>query len=171
MADTTPEDFEVKHDSVKDSIATLDSFLDRHNKGIGLGKIQLNTEAEQFLNLTYSELNKYDEQECNVASYILEQYALFLQKYTNRLQARHDWASDNIEKIVARLAMNYGDKFTKYEMRKQMIIADNEYAGALYAIVMETKVKSADIAFIVRNITSISNTLKSLAISKFKASS
>ncbi len=170
MADMTPEEFEVKDGSVKDSINTLDSFLDRHDKGIGLGKIQLNTEAEQFLNLTYSELNKYDEQECNVASYILEQYALFLQKYTNRLQARHDWASDNIEKIVAKLAMNYGDKFTKYEMRKQMIIADNEYAGALYAIVMETRVKSADVAFIVKNITSISNTLKSLAISKYKAS-
>ena len=171
MEDTIPKEFEVTNSSVKDRIDTLDSFLDSHNKALGLGKVQLNTEAQQFLSLTYSELNRYNEQECNIASYILEQYALYLQKYTNRLQAKHDWASDNIEKIVAKLAMNYGDKFTKYEMRKQMIIADNEYAGALHAIVMETRVKSADIAFIVKNITSISNTLKSLAISKFKASS
>jgi len=167
MAGITPEEFVVEDGSVKKRVEVLDSYLDNFSKGIGLGKVQLNIEAQQFLNLTYSELNKYDEQECNVAAYILEQYALFLQKYTNRLQARYEWASDNIEKIVAKLAMNYGDKFTKYEMRKQMIIADNEYATALYAIVMETKVKIADIAFIVRNITSISNTLKSLAKSKY----
>ena len=167
MAETTPEEFEVKSDSVKSRIDTLDSFLDKHDKELGLGKVMLNTEAQQFLNLSYAELNRYDEQECNVASYILEQYAFFLQKYTNRLQARYDWASDNIEKVVAKFASNYGDKFTKYEMRKQMIIADNEYAGAMYAIVMETRVKSADIAFIVKNITSISNTLKSLARSKY----
>lgn len=170
MTDTTPEEFIINDKSVEERVDILDSFLDDFNKNLGLGKVQLNTEAQQFLNLTYSELNKYDEQECNVAAYILEQYALFLQKETNRIQARRDWASDNIEKIVAKLAMNYGDKFTKYEMRKQMIVADNEYAGALYAIVMETRVKSTEISFIVRNITSISNTLKSLAISKFKAS-
>ena len=171
MTDTTPKEFEVKNSSVKERSDSLDSFLDKHDKELGLGKVQLNTEAQEYLSLTYSELNNYDEQECNIASYILEQYALFLQKYTNRLQARHDWASENITTIIGKIGNNYGDKWTKYEMRKAMVISDNEYAEALHAIVMECKAKINDISFIVRNITSISNTLKSLAISKFKASS
>ncbi len=169
MVDTTkPDEFTVKNESVKDRIETLDSFLDDYSHSLGLGKIQLNTEAQQYLELTYSELNAYDEEECNIASYILERYALFLQKQTNRIQAKHDWASENIIKVVGKVGNNYGDKWTKYEMKKAMVIQDNEYAQALQAIMMECQAKINETSFIVRNITSISNTFKSLAISKYK---
>ena len=170
MEDTTPKEFKVSNESVKDRIDTLDSFLDSYTEHVGLNKIGLNVEAQQYLQLDYAELSSYNTEECNIAAYALDRYALYLQKESNRNQAKYNWALENITKIVGKVGNNYGDKWTKYEMRMSMVIQDNEYAGALHTITMEMNAKITELSYISKNVSSISNTLKNLGRSKYESS-
>ena len=162
------QEFSINNKSVSERTNILETFLDNYDTKVGISNIKYNNTAKQFLELSYEELNSYDEEECCIAAYGLEQYALFLQKEINRNQAKCNWASENIVKVIGKVGNNYGDKWTKYEMRRAMVIEDNEYANALNTLLMEMSIKVTELAFLSKNVTSMSNTLKSLARSKQK---
>ncbi len=168
MEDTSkPEEFEVVNESVGTRVNILNSFLDNYDNSVGLGKIYFDDRVQEYLTLTYEELNSYDAEECNIAAYTLERYALYLQKEINRNQAKYNWALENIVKIIGKIGNNYGDKWTKYEMRRSMVINDNEYAEALNSLAMEMNIKITELSYITKNISSISNTLKNLSRNKY----
>lgn len=94
----------------------------------------LNSEIEEALNLSYDQLRSIAREECYILSYKLLQYSVYIQKIKNRYSNIKRWADSNINIMIGKESGNYGNTYTKFEEKKLLVIANDEYAKALYQI-------------------------------------
>lgn len=113
-------------DFIKDLEAKTENLLPINNP--------LNSEIEEALNLTYDQLRAISRDECYILSYKLLQYSVYIQKLKNRYANIKRWADNNINIMIGLEASNYGNTYTKFEEKKLLVIANNEYAKVLNQI-------------------------------------
>lgn len=108
----------------------MDSYLSSH----GLGKNTYNAVVDQYMNISPDVLSKMSADQLGEASYLLSQYALYLQREINQKKAILDWSDRNIDKLVMPILSNYGDKWTKFEEKRMSAILENPHAVELAGI-------------------------------------
>jgi hypothetical protein len=91
---------------------------------------------------------------------MLVEFGIAVQLEHNRQNAKQKWATHNLDIIIGKEQANYGDKYTKYEVRKAMIIADNEYAKALHKVIIDTDCNIEELNFLSSRINSLGEILK-----------
>lgn len=139
----------------------LDDIIEKI--GISFYKDEASIEA---LSLSYQQLKDMDQRECCILAYQLQQYGLYIQSITNRLNSISYWLNESLNKIVGKNCKNYGTDYTKFEEKKAAIIAENEAANYLMKLLIKSSGKNKELYSISAKIATMATTL--LEISKSK---
>ena len=151
---------------VDEKIVELETLLNDYSKALGLVAIQKDKDIEIILGMSHEELKVMDSEDAGIWSFRLARYASFLQKECNRHAAKNKWAEHNIKIIIAKNQANYGDKYTKYEVKRDMIIAENSYAQVLNRLLLQSMLRIEELNFISTRIHTMSNILLDISKSK-----
>lgn len=151
--------------SIEDKLAATVKVLDDYSKGVGLDTIQYNSDVEIVLKLNFESLSKMSADELASSAFILDQYALFLQRQINREKAKTNWAKSNLDVVVAENGQNF-DKYTKYELRIATIIKENDIARNLNQIIVKATTRLDELDFVATRIASMATKLETLHKSK-----
>lgn len=88
----------------KSSSATTDDALDRWESSLGLPvscPVEVELEATRLLSISPRVLHAMGSADLGEAAYVLEQFAFFLQRATNREQTRLRRAEENVRRLIA----------------------------------------------------------------------
>lgn len=145
----------------------LEEELDAFSRKNGMSGFMYNPMIDECLALTYEQMSKMDREECCKRAFILAQYGTYIQKQINRENAKLSWLDENISRIVAQECDSYGDKYTKYEVKRELVLSKNSAAEELNNLAKMCRVKIKDFDFIASNIKFMSSILLDLASSKW----
>lgn len=129
-------------------------------------RVKIEPVIEEALTLSYDQLKNIHYEECEILSYKLTQYGVYIQTTQNRFTNIKKWAENNINIICAKEHNNYGDKYTKYEEKKYLIIAHNLYAKALFNLLNKVSAKEQELYNVSQKIQNLSQSLHNVGISK-----
>ena len=157
---------EQKSHSVKEQLAKFEQILEEYTSRQGLGVLSYNQEVEKALNLTSLELAAMSAESCGEQSFVLFQYALYIQKEHNRQTMRVNWAKNNLKIIVAKECKQYGDRYTGFNEKEGLIIANNERAYSLNNIVLHAQARADELFFLSRKVQFMGDSLIELQKTK-----
>lgn len=140
-----------------------DDLLDEYEKGLGLVSVQP-ADISEYLNYTRDQLEKLTPAQCAETSYLLIQYAFFLQRSYNKEMARLNWAKATSKEILAESMGNY--KAYSYEERFYQAAKENAYASKLISIQKYCQQRVDRLNFLSASIKSLADCLKSIQINK-----
>lgn len=139
--------------------------LSEYENNIGLTNIKYSDNVKQFLELNADQLRGMSAEECNIGSFELSRYASMIQKECNTANRDLYWAKHNLEIIVSKNADGF-DKYKKFEERRGLVIAENEYAQSLNKLILESELRIQTLNFLSGKINTIANYLSELAQTK-----
>lgn len=146
--------------AVDERLKEAESILNEYDSRFLVNKLIVNPEVDNILEMKQNELRALSREDCFNYAFILAQFAAALQKEHNRQYAKLKWANHNLDIVVGSEYANYGDKFTKYEVKKILIIEDNIYAKTLNKIILDAITKLEEFNFISTRISNMSDILK-----------
>jgi len=146
----------------------FDSNLEKYSTTIGLGGFVQNPEAQAIMAYGFSELKGLSAEECTESAFILSQYSFFIQKELNRHKARLDWAEHNLDALVAKEGA-MSDQMVNNQVRRQIVVLNNEYAKELDKIATEERAKVNELSFLANGISFMANKLDELGKTKRSA--
>lgn len=133
---------------------------------LGLNGLKYDPQTEAILNLTHEELQKLDQHVCYGIAYELKKYVILLKKEENAIKAKLIWAEHNMDIMFGKYAKKYGDQYTSYEERKNMLKTDNQHAITLNKIILDAKLKIATIDSLSMQISNLFKILEGLSYAK-----
>jgi hypothetical protein len=145
--------------SLKEQMDQLDTILNQYEQSLGL-VIKQDSNIEKYINLGLDEIRKMPTVELAEVSYILSKYSMYIQKQHNIEMVRMNWAEHRIKKIISKELTQY--KYSSYDERKQLAIANNEVAQKLDDIRNYAKARSDRISFISSKLNEMSRSLNEL---------
>lgn len=139
--------------------------IDNYLQKIG-AKCKKPTKVEEILNLPYEDLRTLSAEECGENSFILSQYAYFLQQEYNYHKSKVDWCEVTITYAVA----NYGDPSTyvKPPEKAARLSFNNQAIKKVMKMQATARVMMNSLEFLSSKITSMVETLRYLQQSKRK---
>lgn len=143
----------------------LNNILDEYEKSIQL-KLKINNDIEEVLNLSRAELQSASAEECGENSYLLAQYAAYIQKEYNRHSAKYKWATQVSEIYIAKRAKEYGDKYTKFEEKCARVLENDSYAQSLINLKIKAETRMEDLSFLATRINTMGSMLEELQKTK-----
>jgi len=148
-------------ENINDKIANLDKMLDEFNTKIGV-KFSKSNLAEVIINYSSDDIRALSEEECLESAYVLYSHAGYIQKESNRLDARIRWLNRCIQIETADKIKMYGDKYTSFQERLLLINGDktNEYMSRLQDVLMHCEIRKEEISFISSRISAMANLLE-----------
>ncbi len=146
--------------------ATLEKHVEGTLQQIGLKGIVYDTDTNKYLQLTQEELKGMSAEECGAKAYALKQYSFYLQMEYNKAAGIMKWAIRNINAVLAKEYHNFGDKYTKYEVRRQLLIQNNAYAAEMYKQFQDAKVRCTTLRGLSRSVSFIASALSDLQQTK-----
>lgn len=156
-----------------DRLKEFEQVLDQYETSIGLKSIKYNAEVNACMSLTRAEVNAMTVQECTVYNLILTQYSAYLQMEYNRNKTRNEWATRELDLIVAQDASKYGygdeKNFVKYELVKSKIILANAGAKALYGIIKHAAARAQELEQMSTKVSMIARALFDVRMMKVKS--
>lgn len=102
---------------VAKKVTELEDKIENELKKDGLSGFIYSPAAEEYLNLSPSDLDKLTPAECSSAAFTLSQYAMYIRTKSNKIRAIKIWA----EKSLSVLATKYNKDFDKYDPRDYKI--------------------------------------------------
>jgi len=132
--------------SSQDKLKLFEKILDEYISTTGLPHIVRNSEVEGVLSLTRDELKGMTAEDCGINSFLLQQYATYIQKEHNRNNVRVQWATRELSLIVATQESRFrtGD-YMKYELLLNKIICGDIAAAALSKIVKYASARATEL--------------------------
>jgi hypothetical protein len=134
--------------------------INQYLEQIGLSKILYNSEIEESLALTREEIQHMPDNERIAHAFVLMQYSAFLQKENNEHSAKLKWAEHNLKIMYGKEARKYGDKYTSYEERMDMVLGDNSFANALNKMVLAASMRVKSLEFMASKINAMAQILR-----------
>ncbi len=118
---------------MKEQLEQLDKLLDEYEQGkVGLPALQINPQAQHYMNLTQEQLNKLAPDECGEGAVLLNSMALHVQRSFNKEMSRVKKAEAAITKIIVSILQQYNAPSA--QERRELAIANNEAASKWLAI-------------------------------------
>lgn len=140
----------------------FESELDGLVSSIGISYVK-DDYAIKALELTYEQLVKISPQEALIANFKLQQYGMYIHSLFNRAENIKNWANHNLNVVVGKYGQQFGDKWTKFEERKAMVVSGNTFATALNNILLKASAKSIELNGISAKIEKIAYALHELS--------
>lgn len=163
-------------DSVKNDRQKWDILLDEYEKSLGLPATTENAgdvtvkefkhieEVEDYLQMNRDQFEALDANGCASIAYVLEQYALYIQRAQNREIARVNWARSYIKEVIANELNDY--KAYGYEEKSVMAIKGNDFASKLDKIARYAQQRVDRLQFIAASVKNLANILLATMRSK-----
>lgn len=139
-------------------IKEMNEYLSSH----GLTKTAYNAIVDKYLGLLPDQLNKLTADECGEASYLLSQYALYLQRESNQKRAIVEWCERCIDRLVLPVISNYGDNYVKFEQKRECAIKENPLATDISNIRSDALVQLTNMADMPYRVEKMSDRLSAL---------
>src|SRR6187402_2410589 len=116
-------------ETANEAMDRVNAALDEYERGCGLPKLGMHSEAEQYLNMNHDDINRLNAEQCGEAAIVLAQYGFHLQRCSNKEVARLSWATDAIKRAITDSMGNVIG--ASFEERKMKAVKQNEYANKL----------------------------------------
>jgi hypothetical protein len=150
--------------SVAEKSQQLDDILEKYERSCGIPKIQIHSEAEQYLNMNHQSLAKLTAEQCGEAAVTLAQFGFHIQRCYNAEMARANWAEDIIKRTIASEVGQY--KAASFEERKLQAIRGNDYADKLDKLRLAAKARADKLSYIGARIEFLAKTMLELQQTK-----
>ena len=144
-------------------LSKTESILDNYEKLSGLPEFSVFdvSEVSQYFQMTIEQLNNLTHIDCANASYLLAQYAFYIQRLVNRESARLRWATDQTTKLICDKIDNYS-VYTKYDCKIALIAKENEAVNRLQAVVSYTSQTIERLNFLSNSIKNMSDIMSNI---------
>lgn len=125
-------------------------------------------DVKKYFEMSRADLERMTKEDCSVAAYELAQYSFWIQRTLNRENSKLSWAESALEVYVGKVGKKYKTStFIKYEEIKNIVIADNSHAAALFKVKMEAKLKVDRLFFLANKVEFMSKTMMGLKHAKY----
>ncbi len=151
--------------TIEDKLKQAESMLDIFEAGHNLAQPRMPSRIDEIFDLTYEQLEKLQPVQCAEYSYLLSQYAYYIQRAYNRESTSLKWIQDQIATHVAAKWSNY-DGWTKYEVRPRLIARDNEVVNRLLKLASFYEQKMERLNFIGSSVSKMADKLDNLQRAK-----
>jgi hypothetical protein len=128
----------------EDNLNKLNEILNEYDKLHGI-LIQRKPEAEQFLNLEYSEIKKLSGDDCGEMALILGNYSAYLQKEQNRQSAIVKWCESVIDITIGKSISSYKTNYQTFEELKLLAVQGNSYTKKLNELRIKAQSRLSEI--------------------------
>lgn len=147
--------------TVDERIKNLDAMLDEYDVKTGINCFKHDTSVQSILNYTQTDIRALTEEECGEDGYSLIRFAGYIQKESNRLNARIRWLQRCINIETAARIKDYGNNYTSYQERMFLAHNDstNEYMKKLQDILMHAEIRKEELSFLSSKVASMAQTL------------
>jgi hypothetical protein len=145
----------------------LDLLLDEYEAKLGLPAwsfAETEGEAKKILSLSPAELRAMSATQLGEAAFILQQFALHLQRAYNREQARVGWAEENIKRLTARTVGSV--KGYSLEERRPLAVSQDELACKFDALRVKAGCRVGRLAYLSAKVEAMARSLMALQQSK-----
>lgn len=154
----------------KTEVNKWDEILDEYENGLGIPKYQEwsmdENELNQYLTMSRNEIEKLDPEDCAEISYRLGQFSFFIQRSSNREQARYNWAEETIKSVIADEINSY--KGYGYLEKSAQAIKHNEKAYNLQKISKYAKQRMDRLTYLASSVKNLSDIM--ISIQRLKVS-
>ena len=148
--------------TVDERLAQFEKIVDDYIYGKNLQAVPFNPEFEQAVSMNDDELRQLSSEEALNRSYMAFSYANHMQEEYNKHVVRHNYACDNIRRIVTGELERF-DKYTKHETKQQYIVNENTVANRLDIIRQHSKARMDRLENRIRDIRRIGEVLLELS--------
>lgn len=148
-------------ETVDERIVKLDKMLDEFSEKTGVKFIKPNT-VDIITNQSQEDIRGLSEEDCLEQSYMLYRHAGYVQKESNRLDARIRWLKRCIEIETADKIKTYGDKYTSFQERTILLNGDktNPYMSKLQDLLMHCEIRKEELSFISSRVSAMASLLE-----------
>lgn len=147
----------------------INSFIDSMLEKVNSLKIIVSKSpenSEKLMNLSSEELRGMSEEECGIVAIKLHQYASYIQQQYNRALSTQKVIESYINYLISKEYENYGDKYTKYDVKRNMILAGNSQGEQLSKLFLEAESLVDGLSGLSYKISNLANALNELQKSK-----
>lgn len=145
----------------REQLEEWDKILDEYETKLGLGNYQSDLfsgdELTNYFSMSRDQIEKLTPDDCLQISMRLGQFALHIQRSTNREIARYNWADETIKEVIADEINNY--KGYGYVEKSLQAIKHNERAYSLNKIKKYAKQRTDRLSYLSGNIKNLSDIL------------
>lgn len=145
--------------STESRLKSFEDKLDQLIANLLIPTPKISNNIEDVISLSYEQLSKISPDECSIFSYQLKQYAYYIQQRENRYRNVEKWANECLRRVYGMECANYGNQYTKYEERMNLIIYHNTYASKLHQIAMEYGAYANELNMLSNRMLDMSRTL------------
>lgn len=152
---------ETNLDLTKQQMQTVEAALDAYENSCGLPEFTNpieDKESAEYFNMPRNVIEKLTSEDCSQIAYRLAQLSFHLQRCLNREEARMAWAKANLDKIIAKESGQF-DKFTKHDMKVELIKQTNSYAESLGKILNYAEQRVKRLAFLAASVKNLSDVM------------
>lgn len=139
--------------------------IDQVSKKFFLNNIATDPEVATAMNMTSDILDKMNSEELRKLGYHLSILGFNIQRTVNRSHAIKNWANRLIETLIGNKYHEY-DVMIKYEVKRAMIVRNDEYGVALQEIFDKHCMVCDDMDYLSSNIKLISDMIDRIARNK-----
>lgn len=150
---------------VDDRLAKIVEKVEQEHAKFGLKDVAINQSSSELLKLDEITMSSWSPEDIFKAEIQLNSYAFQIQKHCNTASYIRNWAERSLGFVVAKHYNDY-DKYTPHEVRRNLIIIDNEHATRLYEIINEQTAIIDSMIYIAQTIHNVSNSLANLGRAK-----
>ncbi len=147
---------------VDGKMADIVAKIEGQFKLFGMQRVTVDETVTAYLQMSEDEISRLSPEELGYAEIKLSSYAFSIQKHVNTSSAIKNWADKNINLLVAKHYGQY-DKFIKFEVRRELITQDNDYASRLSDIIRECQTEIDGLAYLAQSIQHVSDAFGRLA--------
>lgn len=152
--------------TIEDKIAQSVTNAQESLKKLKITAASCPADVELSTNLTPDQLRAMSEEEIGIHAITLQRYSLFVQQETNKAHGVAKLVEHCINLLVGKNYSNYGDQYTKFDVKKAMVLTDNDSGKVLNKLFVETSTLSESFNSLAYKISSLANSLIELQKTK-----
>lgn len=142
-------------------MAEFNAYVNEFINSSKLDIVNYDDQVNEILTATAQQIQDLTSEECLSYSYKLSSFCLFVRKELSLNLVRLNWCEDSLNRILAQEYNNF-DPYMKYELRRQAICIDNQFAFRIEKLRSRLKARAILMEDRVRDIRDMANTLLEL---------
>jgi hypothetical protein len=149
--------------NIEEKLKHIEESVEIYKKKLCLSNVLLSSDSEKYLNLSNEELRALSPEDILIGAITLRQCVNYIQLDINKHQTNYNWLEKYLYYIVAQDFFQVGDKFTPKEVKRDLVIQNNDVAKKLNMLMSEIKILLDAMKDIPYNINLQANTLEKYA--------
>lgn len=152
--------------SVRELLEKAKAALKKFDHVMGIGDLCSVSEVHNILTMPRGEISKLTAVECGECAILLAQEAVFLQSEVNKLTAALNWCKAYLDKLIAPVIEQYGEKYTPAALKRVLAIKDNQTAVEVDRLIVQHQATLDNLAFMASTILQLKMSFEMMQTTK-----